>query len=541
MTGADALVKSLEQEGVSLLFGYPGAAITDFYDSLSRSDIRHILVRQEQNAGHAANGYARISGRPGVCVTTSGPGATNLITALATAYMDSIPMVAITGQVPTALLGRDVFQEADITGAAEPFTKYSYLVKHADEIPRIVKEAFHIASTGRPGPVLIDIPKDVQKQKTTFSWPEKVDIRGYKPTIKGHMGQIKRVVRALNSAERPVICAGGGVFAAKAQDTLVHFAEELNIPVVSTLMGIGAIPTEHPLYMGMLGGHGRASANEVMYQSDLLLIIGARVSDRAVLLPTEVERTTKIVHIDIDPAEIGKNVSTSIPIVGDIDAILNQILEEKPAKKLEQRIQELTEQKNNLQLDLEEREKTVNPRWFLDHLVSLLPADHIYCADVGQNQIWSAMASRVTRNGRFLTSGGMGTMGYSIPAAVGAKLADPEKFVIAVCGDGSFQMEMMELGTINQHHIPVKMVVMNNNNLGLVREIQKKAYGRNYCAVDLYGSPDAVMIAKAFGIPGRRVQSKAEAEEAIQEMLATEGAYLLECIVDMDEFAVVEE
>lgn len=541
MTGADALVKSLEQEGVSLLFGYPGAAITDFYDSLSRSDIRHILVRQEQNAGHAANGYARISGRPGVCVTTSGPGATNLITALATAYMDSIPMVAITGQVPTALLGRDVFQEADITGAAEPFTKYSYLVKHADEIPRIVKEAFHIASTGRPGPVLIDIPKDVQKQKTTFSWPEKVDIRGYKPTIKGHMGQIKRVVRALNSAERPVICAGGGVFAAKAQDTLVHFAEELNIPVVSTLMGIGAIPTEHPLYMGMLGGHGRASANEVMYQSDLLLIIGARVSDRAVLLPTEVERTTKIVHIDIDPAEIGKNVSTSIPIVGDIDAILNQILEEKPAKKLEQRIQELTEQKNNLKLDLEEREKTVNPRWFLDHLVSLLPADHIYCADVGQNQIWSAMASRVTRNGRFLTSGGMGTMGYSIPAAVGAKLADPEKFVIAVCGDGSFQMEMMELGTINQHHIPVKMVVMNNNNLGLVREIQKKAYGRNYCAVDLYGSPDAVMIAKAFGIPGRRVQSKAEAEEAIQEMLATEGAYLLECIVDMDEFAVVEE
>lgn len=541
MTGADALVKSLEQEGVSLLFGYPGAAITDFYDSLSRSDIRHILVRQEQNAGHAANGYARISGRPGVCVTTSGPGATNLITALATAYMDSIPMVAITGQVPTALLGRDVFQEADITGAAEPFTKYSYLVKHADEIPRIVKEAFHIASTGRPGPVLIDIPKDVQKQKTTFSWPEKVDIRGYKPTIKGHMGQIKRVVRALNSAERPVICAGGGVFAAKAQDTLVHFAEELNIPVVSTLMGIGAIPTEHPLYMGMLGGHGRASANEVMYQSDLLLIIGARVSDRAVLLPTEVERTTKIVHIDIDPAEIGKNVSTSIPIVGDIDAILNQILEEKPAKKLEQRIQELTEQKNNLKLDLEEREKTVNPRWFLDHLVSLLPADHIYCADVGQNQIWSAMASRVTRNGRFLTSGGMGTMGYSIPAAVGAKLADPEKFVIAVCGDGSFQMEMMELGTINQHHIPVKMVVMNNNNLGLVREIQKKAYGRNYCAVDLYGSPDAVMIAKAFGIPGRRVHSKAEAEEAIQEMLATEGAYLLECIVDMDEFAVVEE
>lgn len=541
MTGADALVKSLEQEGVSLLFGYPGAAITDFYDSLSRSDIRHILVRQEQNAGHAANGYARISGRPGVCVTTSGPGATNLITALATAYMDSIPMVAITGQVPTALLGRDVFQEADITGAAEPFTKYSYLVKNADDIPRIVKEAFHIASTGRPGPVLIDIPKDVQKQKTTFSWPEKIDIRGYKPTIKGHMGQIKRVVRALNNAERPVICAGGGVFAANAQDTLVHFAEELNIPVVSTLMGIGAIPTEHPLYMGMLGGHGRASANEVMYQSDLLLIIGARVSDRAVLLPTEVERTTKIVHIDIDPAEIGKNVSTSIPIVGDIDAILNQILEEKPAKKLEQRIEELTEQKNTLKLDLEEREKTVNPRWFLDHLVSLLPADHIYCADVGQNQIWSAMASRVTRNGRFLTSGGMGTMGYSIPAAVGAKLADPEKFVIAVCGDGSFQMEMMELGTINQHHIPVKMVVMNNNNLGLVREIQKKAYARNYCAVDLYGSPDAVMIAKAFGIPGRRVHSKAEAEEAIQEMLATEGAYLLECIVDMDEFAVVEE
>lgn len=540
MTGADILVKSLELEGVKVMFGYPGAAITDFYDSLTRSSMRHILVRQEQNAGHAANGYARITGKPGVCVTTSGPGATNLITALATAYMDSIPIVAITGQVSSELLGRDVFQEADITGATESFTKYSYLVKSAEDIPRIVKEAFYIASTGRPGPVLIDFPKDIQKAKAVFAYPEKVEIRGYKPTIKGHVGQIKRVQRAINNAERPVICAGGGIFGSGAQEALENFAVNLNIPVVSTLMGIGAIPTEHPLYMGMLGGHGRASSNEAMHHSDLLLIIGARVSDRAVLLPSEVEKATKIVHIDIDPAEIGKNVSTSIPIVGDIKEILNQILEGGLEPKNDEWVSSLAAKKSELQWDMSERTHTINPRQFLEYMVEQLPENHVYCADVGQNQIWSAMASKVSKDGRFLTSGGMGTMGYSVPAAVGAKVADPSKMVVAVCGDGAFQMEMMELGTIRQHDIPIKIVVMNNSYLGLVREMQKKSYQCNYCAVDLYGSPDAVLIAKAYDIPGRCVTNMQEAKEAVAEMLLTEGPYLLECIVDCEESAVVD-
>lgn len=537
ITGAEAIVRSLENEGVEVIFGYPGATVCPLYDKLSKSNIKHVLVRHEQHAGHEASGYARIKKRPGVCMTTSGPGATNLITALATAYMDSIPLVAITGQVNSELLGRDVFQEADITGAAEPFTKYSYLVKNAADLPRIIKEAFHIASTGRPGPVLIDIPVNVQNQKLDFSFPTAIDLKGYKPTIKGHAGQIKRVSRAINNAEKPLICVGGGIFAADAQVEFKEFVETLNVPVVSTMMGIGAIPTAHRLYMGMLGMHGKSIANQAITDSDLLIIIGARVSDRAVLLPGTVGKSKKIVHIDIDPAEIGKNVSTLIPVVGDAKEILLQILAAEPGRKADEWADHLIAKKHKLALDYGPREFGVNPKAFVNLLSKMMPNDHIYCADVGQNQIWSA-ANCDVREGRFLTSGGMGTMGYSIPAAIGAKYAAPDKVVVAVCGDGSFQMQMMELGTICQHDVEVKIVVMRNNKLGLVREIQAHSYKNNQVAVDLVGSPNVVGIAGAYGIPGKSISRLEDAKDAIQEMIDHKGTYLLECVVDEGESSV---
>lgn len=534
ITGAEAIVRCLENEGVEIIFGYPGATVCPLYDKLTKSSIKHILVRHEQHAGHEASGYARIKKRPGVCMTTSGPGATNLITALATAYMDSVPLVAITGQVSSELLGRDVFQEADITGAAEPFTKYSYLVKSAEDLPRIIKEAFHIASTGRPGPVLIDIPVNVQSQRFDFAYPGEVNLRGYKPTIKGHSGQIKRVSKAINNAERPLICVGGGIFAADGQSELRRFAEILNIPVVSTMMGIGALPTAHPLYMGMLGMHGKTIANQAITDSDLLIIVGARVSDRAVLLPANVGKSTRIVHIDIDPAEIGKNLSTLIPVVGDAKEILIQLMESEPTRKFDVWTDTLKAKKEKIVLDYAPREYGINPKAFVNILSRSLPEDNIYCADVGQNQIWSA-ANCVVRTGRFLTSGGMGTMGYSIPAAIGAKLADPGKTVVAVCGDGSFQMQMMELATICQNDVDIKIVVMKNNKLGLVKEIQKKSYKNNCIAVDLTGSPDVIAIAKAYGIPGRSIDNMDAATEAIAEMLGHKGTYLLECVVDENE------
>ncbi len=535
ITGAEAIVKSLEKEGVDVLFGYPGATIAPFYEKLRGSSIRHVLVRHEQHAGHAASGYARMTGRPGVCVVTSGPGATNLITALGTAYMDSIPLVAITGQVSAELLGRDVFQEADITGAAESFTKYSYLVKDAEELPRVIKEAFHIASTGRPGPVLIDVPVNVQNDKLKFVYPDSVDVRGYKPTFKGHTGQIKRFARALAHAERPLFCIGGGIFASQAQDMLQEVIEKLNMPVVTTMMGLGAVSTDHPLYVGMLGMHGKSYANQALFETDLLVLLGARVSDRAVLAQDVVDKSVKVVHIDIDPAEIGKNVSTSLPIVGDIKVVLAQLMECDPKPAEGKWVEHLLEKRDKWHQDYEPRENAVNPKAFVRMLSEKMPEDGVYTADVGQNQIWSANNCRIRKGGRFLTSGGMGTMGYSIPAALGAKLAVPERMVVAVCGDGSFQMNMMELGTMKQHGVELKIVVMTNGKLGMVKEIQKKTYHGNEIGVDLSGSPEITGIAKAYGIPCRTVSSMEEAERAVDEMLAASGSYLLECVVDPEE------
>ena len=545
MTGAQAMVKCLELENIGVIFGYPGAAICPFYDSLYSSHIRHILTRNEQNAGHAASGYARVTGKPSVCVATSGPGATNLITAMATAYVDSIPLVVITGQVSSDLLGRDVFQEVDITGAAEPFTKYSYLVKDAKDLPRVFKEAFYIASTGRKGPVLIDVPVDIQRQEIEFSYPKQVDIRGYKPTYKGHIMQVKRVAQAIKNAKRPLLCIGGGVFAAGAQKAVRSFSEEFSIPVVSTLMGIGAMPTAHPLYFGMLGNNGKKYANQAVQESDLLIIMGARVGDRAVSRPALLEHTTSIIHIDIDPAEIGKNLGTTIPLVGDVGQVLEQLTQQNPqgeytqwlAQLEEWRLQEQTKQKE--ELFPREETKFINPREFFNQLSFALEEDAVFVSDVGQNQMWSA-TSMVIKEGRFLTTGGMGTMGYALPAAIGAKLAAPDRQVIASCGDGAFQMSMMELATVNQHQIPIKLIVMNNHCLGMVREVQTVSYHDRQIAVDLAGGPQIEKIAKAYDIPFLRLEDARKMEGAIKEFIAADGSFLLECMVDPRETTVAE-
>ncbi len=533
-TAAQAMVKCLEEEGVKVVFGYPGAAICPFYDALASSDIRHILVRQEQNGAHAANGYARMSGRPGVCIATSGPGATNLLTGIATAYSDSIPIVCITGQVSTELLGRDVFQEVDITGAVEPFVKHSYLVKKASDIPRVFKEAFHIAASGRPGPVLIDVPVDVQRVEFDYAYPESVNIRGYKPSVKGHVGQIKKVAAAIKEAKRPVICAGGGVIGSQSTEELVALAETCSIPVITTMMGISTIPSNHPLYYGMLGMHGVRVANSAILDSDLLILIGARVSDRAVATPGVLEKRTKIIHIDVDPAEIGKNVGVSIPVVGDAKEILNQLNEIiEPAEHIDW-IRKLDEIRAESVRPFEKREGSVNPKEFMTLLSESAPEETYVVADVGQNQIWTANYFQV-KKGKFMTSGGMGTMGYSVPAAMGVQLASDGQPVVAVCGDGSFQMQMMELATMCQHDIPVKIVVLKNNRLGMVRELQTKGFGDRQTAVFLDGSPNFSILASAYGIPAQTIDSIDQAKGAFQDFFAAKTPYLLEVIVDKDE------
>ncbi len=534
ISGAEIMVKCLENEGVSVVFGYPGAAICPFYDELYKgSQITHILVRQEQNAGHAASGYARVSGKAGVCVATSGPGATNLITALATAYLDSIPMVAITGQVRSDLLGRDVFQEVDITGACEPFTKHSYLVKRTEDLPRIFKEAFHLASTGRPGPVLIDIPIDMQTNEIPeFIYPQKAEIIGYKPRITGHPLQIRKAVELLASAKRPVICAGGGVVSSNARRELMQFTQKTSIPVVSTMMGIGIFPSRHPLYLGMLGSHGVRAANKAIHGADLLILCGARVGDRAMAAPGQITEKAKVIHIDIDPAEIGKNMKADIPIVGDIRSVLGSLTEKISYQAPQAWLDEVQSWKENISCP-PSVEGYVNPKRFILTLSEKLPEKSVYVADVGQNQIWSANHFQV-KEGRFLTSGGLGTMGYSVPAAIGAKLAKPQRQVVAVCGDGSFQMSFNELGTICQNRIDVKIVVMRNARLGMVRELQDNLYGGRHSATLLDGTPDFVALAGAYGIAAQEINDDSQIDGAIDAMLSHKGAYLLVCNVNPD-------
>ena len=530
MKACEAMVEALRAEDIKVVFGYPGAAICPFYDKLIDSGIKHILVRHEANGGHAANGYARISGRPAVCIATSGPGALNLITAIATAYADSIPLICITGQVNCDQIGRDVFQEADITGAAEPFVKHSYLVKNADDLPKVIKEAFYIAGSGRPGPVLIDVPMDVQNTEIDFEYPKNVDIRSYKPTAKGNMAQIKRVVKALEEAKKPLICVGGGVFASDAQREVRTLSDVMNIPVITTMMGISVFSDDNPLYFGMLGMHGVKSANVAVKECDVLFLVGARVGDRAVRTPLSLEETTKIIHIDIDPAEIGKNISTNIPLVGDAKLVLRQILGLAKPMKHEEWIKRLTSLVQKPEYK-DASEGKINPRRFIEQLSDAMPENTTVVADVGQNQIWTATSYKF-RSGRFLTSGGMGTMGYAIPAAIGAKLADENGEVVAICGDGAFQMSFMELATAVQHGVDIKVVVMTNNYLGMVRELQKKHYNDRLTAVSLDGSPDFITLAKSYGIPWMRVTDENQAKEAIARLSAEKGSFFVECCVE---------
>lgn len=532
MNGADAIIKCLEEEGVEVVFGYPGVAICPFYNSILESDIRTILIRTEQNAAHAASGMARITGKPGVCAVTSGPGATNVITGIATAFADSIPLICITGQVNSELLGSDVFQEADITGAVESFVKYSYLVKDVNEIPKVFKEAFYIANSGRKGPVLIDIPIDVQNAAVSrFKYPEEVSMRTYKPTVKGNMVQIKKVMRELEKAKRPIICAGGGVLLSDAEKELRAFSEKYRIPVVSTMMGIGVMPTRHPLYYGMVGNNGKPCANRAMNESDLLIMVGARVADRAVSQPDLITYNKVLVHIDVDPAEIGKNVGPHIPLVGDAKHIFCDLEKQEAECEHEDWIETLDIYRAEMEIKRNPNPEYVDPAGFITMLSDKMQKDGIYVADVGQNQIWSC-GYHIVKDGRFLTSGGMGTMGYSIPAAMGAKLAAPDKQVVAVCGDGSFQMSMMELATMRQHQVPVKIIVLKNNYLGMVREYQHYTYKDNYSMVDLSGSPDLEKLSAAYDMKFLRLTNMDKAEQVLEEFLKNDEAVLLECLVE---------
>ena len=535
MTGAQAMVKCLEEEGITNVFGYPGVAIAPFYEGLYNSDIEHILVRQEQSAGHAASGYARMSGKPAVCVVTSGPGATNLITALATAYADSIPLIAISGQVSSKLLGRDVFQEADMRGATRSFVKHSYLVKDPDDIPRVFKEAFYIASTGRKGPVLIDIPMDVQSAelKKAFEYPDRVLIRGYKPEIKINMIQLKRVINLLDQSEKPLICAGGGVILGNGENIIREFCEKFNIPLVHTMMGMGVLPKKHPLNFGMLGNNGKPYANKAVGRADLLIVVGARIADRAIPKPEKLTRRA-VIHIDIDTAEIGKNMGPTIPLVGDLKEIFALMMDAEISIKDKAWADELEEIKTGTEDTRVFSDKCVNPNTLVQKLSEKLDDDAVYVADVGQNQLWSA-DNYIMKEGRFMTTGGMGTMGYSIPAAMGAKLVCPERQTVAVCGDGAFQMSMAELATMRVNNVDLKIIIMRNGYLGLVREYQYNLYDAHYEGVRLYDWPRYESIAAAYDIGYYECSGNDELDDRLDEFLSHEGACLMVCDIDPDD------
>ena len=544
MLAAKLIWKCLEKEGVETIFGYPGGALLPMYEALRSSSIKHVLVRNEQSAPHMASGYARESCSVGVCLATSGPGATNLITGIATAFLDSIPLVAITGQVNRDLIGTDAFQEADIFGATTPFTKHSYLVKDPEELPRIIHEAFHIATTGRPGPVLIDIPRDVQNENIhNVKYVDAVNIRGYKPTYEGHTGQIKRALRKIKSAKRPVIYAGGGVRLSHARPELLAFAERARIPVITTMMGISCFPENHPLYCGVVGSHGFHYSNLIMAESDLCICVGARMSDRGTGGYTGDFDTKQLIHIDIDPAEIGKNINnTNIPIVGDAKRVLSDLTEKVITKDLKPWLKRIDKIKadNPVIYDDPSELSLVNPKRFVRELSEIAPEETTLFGDVGLNQIWAALHFKIYGERKFFTSGGMGTMGYAIPGAVGATtyLNDADihsRTVIAMCGDGSFQMAMADLGVIAAHNLPVKIIVMNNTKLGMVRQLQHDVYGKNhYSGTDIDFNVDLMRLVTAYGIPGYRAATTEEALDMMKTCFDTPGPTLLECLVDPD-------
>jgi acetolactate synthase-1/2/3 large subunit len=539
MTGAQAIVEALTREKVTHLFGISGGAVLPIYDVLYDAEIRSILVRHEQCAGHMADGYARVSGQPGVCVATSGPGATNLVTGIANAYMDSSPVVAITGQVARAAIGKDAFQEADIVGITTPITKYVTQVERTEDIPQIIRTAFYVATTGRPGPVLVDVPKDVQEQAADLEFPEAVDLRGYKPRDDPHPIQVRRAVEMLVQAEHPMILAGGGVIISNAAHDLLALAELMSLPVATTLMGKGSIPETHPLAVGMVGMHGAAEANKVILEADVLLTVGARFSDRTTARVDGFCPDAQIIHIDIDSAEIGKNVKIDLPIVADAGKALRDIYSLVVTKVVTRETSPWLARVHEIHECYTTKRETTGPSITAPAIArglrGLLPADAIVATEVGQNQMWAALHFQALQPRTFLSSGGLGTMGFGFPAALGAKVAKPDVPVVDIAGDGSFIMTEQELATSVIEEIPVIVVVLNNSMLGMVAQWQRWFYHRRYSGAQLQGSPDFVKLAEAFGAQGIRVGSFDEFTHAVKTGLTSDVTTVIDVPISPEE------
>ena len=546
INGAQILLRALREEGVDTIFGYPGGAVIDIFDAIARhfsEDFKFILVRHEQAAVHAADGYARATGKPGVCLVTSGPGGTNTVTGLATAYMDSIPLVVFTGQVPTPLIGNDAFQEADIVGITRPCTKHNYLVQKVDELAHTIREAFVIASTGRPGPVLVDLPKDMIQAKTRFDYPSTIEIPTYKPTIKAHPPSVNRAAELIRKARRPVIYAGGGVLTSGCHEELLTFVQMTGFPVTMTLMGLGCFPGTHPLSLGMLGMHGTYRANMAVNNCDLLLAIGARFDDRVTGKVEEFAKGAEIVHIDIDPTSIQKNIKVDIPIVCDAKDALEQLIEAlkkdgrspESDESLKEWHAQITVWRNQQRLRFDRTTEVIKPQYVVEKLYELTEGKAIISTEVGQNQMWAAQYYLFDSPRTFLSSGGLGTMGYGFPAAIGAQIAFPDKVVIDVAGDGSIQMNIQELATVKQYGLPVKIAILNNGYLGMVRQWQERFYDNVYAHTDIMVAPDFVKLAEAYGALGLRATKSNEVEPVIIKALETNGPVIMDFVVDREE------
>jgi len=545
MTGKEMVIEALKREGIDLIFGFPGGAIIDVYDALEKDgSIKHVLVRHEQGAAHAADGYARATGKVGVCLVTSGPGATNTVTGIATASMDSVPIVVFTGQVPTALIGNDAFQEVDIVGITRPCTKHNYLVKDVKDLPRILKEAFYIARSGRPGPVLVDLPKDVQNGKAEFEYPEEINLRSYNPVTKPNAKQIERASRLIEQAKRPIIYAGGGIIISGAHKELRSFAEAINAPVTMTLMGLGGFPGTHKLSLGMLGMHGTYCANMAMANSDLIIAAGARFDDRITGKIEAFAPKAKIIHLDIDPTSIQKNVRVDIPIVGDCRKVLKELLKAvkdagRPAEAWMERHQTWMQQiemwKVRHPLTYKKEPGVIKPQYVIERLYEMTKGRAIITTEVGQNQMWTAQFYKFDEPRSLLTSGGLGTMGYGFPAAIGAQMAFPDKLVVDVAGDGSIQMNIQEMATAMEQHLPVKIVILNNQFLGMVRQWQELFYGRRYAATKFEWNPDFVKLAEAYGAKGFRATRPEEVDDVLSKGLEAEGLVVMEFAIAPEE------
>lgn len=543
LTGAQILLESLKKEGVDVLFGYPGGAVIDIYDELPRHpELKHVLVRHEQGAVHAADGYARASGKVGCCLVTSGPGATNTVTGIATAYCDSIPLVVFTGQVPTQLIGNDAFQEVDIVGITRPCTKHNFLVKDVRNLAKTIRQAFYLARSGRPGPVLVDLPKDIMQARTEFVWPEDIFMRSYNPTYKPNLNQLRRTAEELAKARKPIILAGGGVIMANASEVLCELAHELNIPVATTLMGLGAFPANGDLWLGMVGMHGTYAANMSINHADLLVCVGARFDDRVTGRLQDFASHARIVHIDIDPTSIRKNVEVDVPVVGDCRQALEGILEICRAKMADTDwsgmhadwLQTVHEWKANHPLAYN-KNGHIKPQQVIETMYSITKGDAIIATEVGQNQMWAAQFYTFTKPRTLLTSGGLGTMGYGFPAAIGAQFAFPDKLVINVAGDGSIQMNIQELATVVQNKIPVKVVILNNGHLGMVRQWQELFYNRNYSHTNMEAQPDFVKLAEAYGAEGYRISKPEELEDVLRKALTSPNSAFIDVMVEREE------